>query len=241
MQERIHKILAARGVASRRGAEKLMQQGRVTVNGLVVSALGSLADTEVDVLAVDGQVVGQLQQLVYLALHKPVGLVCTCRDTHQRPSINSLQLPDGLRLFPVGRLDMDSSGLLLLTNDGEFAHRLMHPSAAMWKTYLVEARGYLEEPELVKLRQGIHLTDGLTLPADVQIVAYGPQRTRLTVAIREGKNRQIRRMFGAIHHPVESLQRIAIGPLQLGDLPLGQWRHLTIEEIAALQAGDSRG
>ncbi len=234
MKERLQKILAASGVASRRACEKLITDGRVSVNGEVVTVLGSMADLAEDIVAVDGEPVAKTEEIVYIALNKPLGVVSTCQDTHDRPAIDSLDLPENLRLYPVGRLDMDSSGLLILTNDGAFAHQMTHPSFENYKTYLVEARGHVDDQDVVALRQGIELTDGVTQPALVEIVAYSPNRTRLTVAIREGKNRQIRRMLGALHHPVESLRRIAIGSLQLGALQPGEWRYLSPEDVAIL-------
>jgi 23S rRNA pseudouridine2605 synthase len=234
MKERLQKILAASGVASRRACEKLIADGRISVNGEIVTVLGSVADLDVDDIAVDGQPVTQAAEIVYIALNKPLGVVSTCQDTHDRPAIDSLDLPENLRLYPVGRLDMDSSGLLLLTNDGAFAQQMTHPAFENYKTYLVETRGHVDEDDLAALHSGIELTDGKTLPARAEIIAYSPTRTRLKIAIREGKNRQIRRMLGALHHPVENLQRIAVGSLQMGNLQPGEWRYLSPEEAAAL-------
>ncbi len=228
MTERMQKILSARGVASRRTAEKMIEDGRVTVNG-TVAALGQSADPELDEILLDGKPLPSIQNYVYIMLHKPRGYVTTLSDEKGRKTAAELVAGCGLRVYPVGRLDMDSEGLLLFTNDGAFANRLMHPKHEVEKTYLTWVSDYSEEA-LGRLKQPITL-DGYRIRAPkVRLVKPG----LLEITIHEGRNRQVRRMCDAAGMKVTRLKRIREGALSLGDLPLGAWRYLTEKEVKML-------
>ncbi len=233
MKERLQKILSARGVASRRKAEELISRGLVTVNGAVAS-LGDLADGDTDAILVSGKPLPEKTEFVYILLNKPRGYVTTLSDEKGRPDAASLVADCGTRVYPVGRLDMDSEGLLLFTNDGEFANALMHPKHEVNKTYLTWVRGYIPGAEK-KLAQPITL-DGYTIrsPKVVLQKAEG-EKARFLITIHEGRNRQVRRMCQAAGMEVTRLRRIREGSLSLGDLPLGKWRYLTEAEVAALK------
>lgn len=242
MQERLQKLLARAGVASRRGAEALIRQGRVTVNGRTVAELGTRADPERDRVAVDGRPIS-CEPLTYILLHKPRGVVSTARDPRGRPTVVDLVGGAGVRLYPVGRLDYDSSGLLLLTNDGELAHALTHPRHQVEKVYRVRVKGHPSAADLDRLRRGVPLDDGVTAPASVREVGRGEGGGAwLEMAIREGRNRQVRRMLAAVGHEVTALIRIREGGLSLGRLRPGAYRPLTRTEVARLYraAGLSR-
>lgn len=214
-----------------------MTAGRVTVNGAVVTELGAKVDPNIDVVAVDGSVIEVSSAgPVYLALNKPVGYITTMSDPQGRPTV--AELVDGTRypgLFPVGRLDQDTSGLLLFTTDGELAHRLLHPRWKVYKTYVVEVDGRPNGGALDTLRDGVQLDDGLTSPALVRLAEYRDRSAVLELQIREGRKRQVRRMCSAVHHPVLTLDRTVFGPVELADLPIGTVRHLTAEEVRALR------
>ena len=228
MTERLQKILSARGVASRRTAEKMIEEGRITVNG-VIAGLGQTADPEIDEILLDGRPLPSGNEYVYILLHKPRGYVTTLSDEKGRKTAAQLVADCGTRVYPVGRLDMDSEGLLLFTNDGEFANRLMHPKHEVQKTYLTWVEG-LTESSLEKLKQPITL-DGYRISAPkVRVVKPG----LLEITIHEGRNRQVRRMCDAAGMHVTRLKRIREGNLSLGDLPLGRWRYLTEEEVKRL-------
>ena len=227
--ERLQKVLARIGIGSRRVCEDLIAEGAVTVNG-EVAELGRRVDVDVDEVAVNGVIIGVRPGLVHLLLHKPVGVVTTADDPHGRPTVLEL-VPDEPRVFPVGRLDMDTEGLLLLTNDGDLAHRLTHPSFGVEKEYVAHVDGEPTRGELRLLREGVELDDGLTAPAKAALL--GPGVLRLT--IHEGRNRQVRRMCEAIGHPVKRLIRTRIGPLADRKLKSGQWRPLTPDELRALE------
>ena len=228
MTERLQKILSARGVASRRAAEKLIEEGRVTVNG-IVATLGQTADLDVDEILLDGKPLPTGSEHIYLMLHKPRGYVTTLSDEKGRKTAAELVSDCGTRVYPVGRLDMDSEGLLLFTNDGEFANALMHPKHEVDKTYLTWVDGFTENAVLC-LHQPIEL-DGYRIRAPkVRVVKPG----LLEITIHEGRNRQVRRMCEAAGMKVSRLKRIQEGKLRLGDLPLGKWRHLTKEEVREL-------
>jgi 23S rRNA pseudouridine2605 synthase len=230
---RLAKYLAHAGVASRRAAETMIAEGRVTVAGQVVLDPARDVD-ERNSLAVDGHpVVGPEQPVVY-ALNKPLGVLSTAQDTHGRPTVVSLVPDETRRLYPVGRLDADSSGLILLTNDGALAQRLTHPSFEVPKTYRVRVGGGpVGESALAKLRMGVRLEDGMTAPAQVRRAGQGA----LEVTIHEGRNRQVRRMCEAVGHPVVALERIAFGRLKLGELAPGASRRLGEAELARLRGG----
>ena len=233
MLVRLQKYLAEAGIASRRHSEQLIESGRVSVNGQLVQLLGTKIDAERDAVAVDGQPV-VIERKVYIALNKPAGYLCTNHDTHQRQRAVDLLPPTLPRVYTVGRLDKDTEGLLFLTNDGTFSLRLTHPRYKMSKTYLVEVEGELTSAEIARLLKGIR-SDGEMLHAD-KIFQVRPQKntTELRLVLSEGKKRQIRRMMAAIGHPVQRLVRIAVGPVELGNLAISQWRHLTHEEIFKL-------
>lgn len=230
---RLAKYLAHAGVASRRAAETMIAEGRVTVTGQVVLDPARDVD-EQSSLAVDGRPVAGPEQPVVYALNKPLGVLSTAQDTHGRPTVVSLVPNETRRLYPVGRLDADSSGLILLTNDGALAQRLTHPSFEVPKTYRVRVGGgSVGENALAKLRKGVRLEDGMTAPAQVRQMGQGV----LEVTIREGRNRQVRRMCEALGHPVVALERIAFGRLKLGELAPGASRRLTEAELARLRGG----
>ena len=233
MAERLQKILSARGLASRRTAETWIQQGRVMVNG-VPARLGDTADPEQDEILLDGKPLPQGQEPVYILLNKPRGYVTTLSDEQGRPNAAQLVADCGVRVYPVGRLDMDSEGLLLFTNDGAFANALMHPKHQVKKTYDVWVTGYVPGAE-IRLARPIEL-DGYTIrKPEVKLLKAEGNRARLRVTIHEGRNRQIRRMCQAAGMTVTRLRRIREGSLSLGDLAPGAWRYLTREEVARLR------
>jgi 23S rRNA pseudouridine2605 synthase len=224
---RLAKYLAHAGVASRRASEELIRAGRVAVNGEVVTDPATDAG-ETDEVAVDGQVVAQEDRVVYM-LNKPKGVVSTAQDTHNRPTVVSL-IGSSKRLYPVGRLDADTTGLILLTNDGELANRLMHPRYEVPKTYVATVEGPVKESGLRRLREGVELDDGPTSPAQVRQLR--PATVELT--IHEGRKRQVRRMLEAIGHPVTDLRRVQLGDLRLEGLAEGEHRRLTPAEVERL-------
>jgi 23S rRNA pseudouridine2605 synthase len=227
--ERLQKILARTGLGSRRHCEELIEAGSVTINGRVAT-LGDKANAETDHIDVDGVRIGTQPGLVYYLLNKPAGVVTTAADTHGRPIVTEL-VPREPRVFPIGRLDQDTEGLLLLTNDGDLAQRLAHPTFGVEKEYLVEVEGSPTRGELRRLREGVELDDGLTAPAKVTLV----ERTLVRITIHEGRKRQVRRMCDAVGHPVIRLVRTRIGPLADRSLAPGEWRLLAIDEVRALE------
>ncbi len=227
---RLAKYLASSGVASRRAAEVLIGEGRVTVAGAVVTDPARDVD-EHDAVAVDDEAIGRQHARVVYVLNKPPGVVSTASDPQGRPTVVSL-VPSGLRLYPIGRLDIDTTGLILLTNDGELAHHLTHPRFEVEKTYLaVLRRPPVRDGTLRALREGVELEDGRSAPARVRRVA--PDTIELT--LREGRKRQVKRMCEQVGHPVKRLQRIRLGPLELGQLKLGAYRRLTRAEVERLR------
>lgn len=228
MTERLQKILSARGVASRRAAEKMIEEGRVSVNG-AIAVLGQVADAEVDEILLDGKPLPTGSEHIYIMLHKPRGYVTTLSDEKGRKTAAELVKDCDVRVYPVGRLDMDSEGLLLFTNDGAFANALMHPKQEVDKTYLTWVEDFSEEA-IARLKRPIEL-DGYRIRAPkVRIVKPG----LLEITIHEGRNRQVRRMCEAAGMRVTRLKRVREGELQLGDLPLGAWRYLSDEEVKKL-------
>lgn len=232
-KERLQKILAQAGLGSRRACEELIRQGRVTVNG-EVARLGASADPACDTIAVDGRPVRLPAVHTYILLHKPRGVVSTVRDTHGRPTVLDL-VPSASRLYPVGRLDLESEGLMLLTDDGEVALRLTHPRYGQTKEYHVKVRGHPGRETLQRWREGIVIEGEKTLPAEVAVLRRETDGTWLRVVLREGRKREIRRVAEALGHPVQRLIRLRLGPLELGHLKPGEWRPLTPDEIAALR------
>jgi len=231
---RLQRFLARAGIASRRAAEKLIEAGRVRVNG-EVALLGSQVAVAVDRVEVDGRIVVWSKPSLYLLLHKPSGYLTTRKDPQGRSTVLDLLPPDQQRANPVGRLDFNTEGLLLLTDDGELARRLMHPRFKVAKTYRVRVRGRVSEQNRRRLASGVELEDGMTLPAKVRLQRATGSHSWLEIELREGRNRQVRRMCAAVGHSVSRLQRTDFGPLQLGGLPRGQVRSLSPSEIAALQ------
>ncbi|MGI5818717.1 MAG: pseudouridine synthase [Armatimonadota bacterium] len=233
--ERLQKLLARAGLGSRRSCEGLIREGRVTVNGKTVEKLGAKARPDDDI-RVDGKRIVIPEGHVYLMLNKPPGYVTTKDDPQGRATVMEL-VPEGLRdrVFPVGRLDQDSTGLLLLTDDGDLTQRLLHPRYHVAKQYLADVEGTPTESRLRRLRSGIDLEDGRTQPAEVMLVAQGGGESRLRITITEGRNRQVRRMCDAIGHPVRRLKRVAMGPIHLGELSLGAVRRLSEGQVSALR------
>ncbi|MFO7192031.1 MAG: pseudouridine synthase [Thermocrispum agreste] len=231
---RLQKVLARAGVASRRGAEELIAQGRVSVDGEVVREQGRRVDPERAVIKVDGRRIEVRSGMVYLALNKPVGVHTTMRDQRGRKCVGDFVRDRPERLFHVGRLDADTEGLLLLTNDGELAHRLMHPSFHVLKTYLAEVDGAAPRSLGKRLRAGIELDDGPVAVDGYKEIQKLPGRTLVEVVLHEGRNRIVRRMFAAVGHPVRRLVRTAIADIRLGDLKPGTMRELTPQEISSL-------
>lgn len=235
MEERLQKILAAAGIASRREAEKIITAGRVRVNGKIVTELGSKYDASCVKISVDGKPI-KAEMKVYYMFYKPRGVVTTMNDPQNRRSIADFvqDLPE--RVFPVGRLDYNTEGLLLLTNDGALAQALMHPSHEVNKTYLVKVPGIVPQEKLDMLRLGVKLEDGMTAPAVVNLRSYEHEHnfTLFDITIHEGRNRQVRRMCDAIGYPVRDLKRIKMGPIILSNLGRGKFRELTDGELAAL-------
>ena len=234
--ERLQKVMARAGVASRRHSEALIQAGRVTVNGRVVTELGTKVVPGRDVIEVDGRPLGKPEKKVYVLLNKPKGYVTTLYDPQGRPKVTDLLSEEvAERVYPVGRLDFDTEGLLLLTNDGDLANGLMHPARMVKKTYIAKVRGVPGPGKIKALREGIELEDGITAPAEVKVLEVrAPNSATVSLRIHEGRNRQVRRMFAAIGHEVIHLRRVTLGPLKLGDLPVGEWRYLTDQEVADL-------
>lgn len=232
--ERLQKFLAQAGVASRRTAEEWIRQGRVSVNGQVVVELGVKVDPARDVVRLDGQRVRPAAASVTVMLHKPSGYVSTMKDPQGRRVVTELLHGAPGRLYPVGRLDYDATGLLLLTNDGALAHRLMHPRYRVPRTYRVTVAGEVERRTIVRLIAGVEL-DGRVVPTAVQVQKREPDKTVLEITVWEGRYHLIKRLLEHVGHPVEKLKRIALGPLRLGRLPRGTYRLLTPQEMAALK------
>ena len=240
--ERLNRFLARSGVASRRGADDLISSGSVLVNGDRPPPSGVLVDPDRDVVTVDGRVVKPRTKHRYLMLNKPLGVITTAKDEASRPTVLDAVGDEGMaghRLFPVGRLDADTTGLLVLTDDGELAFRLTHPRYKVAKEYIAVVVGSPNEKDVESLRAGVELEDGKTAPAEVEIVSFDPApgaaRTELRIVIREGRQRQVRRMLHAIGHKVQSLRRTGFGTLKLGRLKTGDWRVLGEAEVEALR------
>ena len=232
--ERLQKFLANAGVASRRKAEELISAGRVSVNGVVVTELGTKVDAAADSIVVDGRKI-ESSAPRWIALHKPRGYVSTREDPQGRPTIYDL-LPGELHgLFYVGRLDVDSEGLMLLTNHGDAAHRLLHPSFEVQRVYDVLVGGAVSEQNVQQLLSGVQLDDGIARAREVRVLpGRGTNESRVRLVLQEGRKREVRRMMRALGYPVRRLKRVSYGPIQLGRLAAGQWRSLTDEELRAL-------
>ena len=239
MEQRLQKILASAGVGSRRSSEAIIAGGRVTVNGRVVSELGAKADPDKDKICVDGKPIKPVKQKRYILLNKPPGYTSTRSDPHAEHTVLELIGKAGEYLYPVGRLDVDTAGLLILTNDGDFTHLLTHPSHEIDKTYVAVVRGRISASALSQLAKGVELEDGLTAPAKARLLSYSPSKdeSKVEITIHEGRKRQVRRMFDAVEHRVLSLTRVRLGNLDLTGLDEGKYRELTAKEVAALRKG----
>lgn len=237
MEERLQKFLAEAGVASRRKAEELIAAGKIKVNGKVVTELGTKIDPKKDeVLYLDKEVSTKEVELVYIMLHKPEGYVTTAKEQFGRPGVMDLIRDVKARIFPVGRLDYDTSGLLLLTNDGDLTYKLTHPKHDVDKTYIAKLYGTPDDMDLQKFRRGVVIDGKQTKPAKMQILEKGERQSTVEIIIHEGRNRQVRKMCEAIKHPVAQLKRVATGDLTMGDLPKGKYRHLTQKEVKYLKS-----
>ena len=231
MEYRLQKILARSGIASRRKAEDLIIQGKVSVNGVVVKDLGRCYDPEAHEITVNGRRVQPSEDKVYFLLNKPKGYVTTLHDPQKRPIVTSLLPEVSQRIFPVGRLDLDTEGALLMTNDGDLAHRILHPRNEVKKTYIAEVKGSPQAGVISRLEKGIMLEGKKTWPAKITVLSQKKQVTKLQITIHEGRKRQIRKMFATVGFPVLQLKRIAYGNLHLGNLKSGKYRRLNEKDI----------
>ena len=233
---RLQKYMAEAGIASRRKCEELIQAGRVKVNGQV-AILGACVEPLQDLVEVDGEPLGKSQQKVTVILNKPRGVMCTAQDPQGRPTVGDYVQDLPVRVYTAGRLDYDSEGLLVMTNDGELAYKLTHPRFCMDKTYAAICDGLLTKAQIAALEQGVQLEDGPTHPAKVrEVFKLRNGNTAFNITIHEGRNRQVRRMLEAVGHETLALKRVALGPLRLGDLPSGTYRSLTAQEWDELHA-----
>ena len=234
MKERLQKILSGYGIASRRQAEKMLAEGRVTVNGTTAS-VGDTADSEEDEIRVDGRVLSSRPDYVYLMLNKPRGYVTTLHDERGRKNVSELVRDCGVRVYPVGRLDQYSEGLLILTNDGELTNRLTHPKGCVKKKYHVWVNSY-DKQESAKLESSIEIDGRPTIPAKVRVISLRDQSAMLEFTLYEGRNRQIRRLCEYAGMRITRLKRVQEGEVRLGDLPVGKWRYLSVQEVKSLRA-----
>lgn len=234
MKERLQKVIAAAGITSRRHAEELITRGRVSVNGVVVTKLGEKADAQKDIIRVDGKIISTEKVKYYIVLNKPAGFVTTLHDPQNRPTVVDLLGSVPERVYPVGRLDYDSKGLLLLTNDGDFAQQIQHPRFQKPKIYKVKIQGHLSRQDVKQLSRGINVDDDFFKPENLKVDKMNDRSCWLRLTLKEGKNRIIRRGFEKIGYRVALLVRETIGDLALGTLKEGEWRHLTRKEISQL-------
>lgn len=233
---RLQKYLAEAGVDSRRKCEELITQGRVEVNGMIVTELGTRVEGS-EIIKVDGSEVKMEHKKVYILLNKPVGVITSVKDQFSRKTV--LDLIDGIneRIYPVGRLDYDTSGLIILTNDGEFANLLMHPRHEQEKKYRAQIKGALDKTDIRILESGVAIEDYVTSPAKVKVLQTAARDMTVEITIHEGRNRQVRKMFETLGHPVLRLKRTGIGPIGVGGLEEGQWRYLSRNEVEELRSG----
>lgn len=234
VRERLQKIMAHAGIGSRRACEEIISEGRVRVNGQK-AILGQKVNPQTDKIFIDDKPMGTIEKRRYIILNKPFGYITTVKDQFGRKDILDLVPSISERIYPVGRLDFDSEGLVFLTNDGALAHKIMHPSFEVPKTYLVELNDKITMDAVYRLRTGVILEDGRTAPANVEVLKSLKGASQLRLTIIEGRNRQVRRMCAKVGHQVNKLTRISIGPLNLGDLPLGKYRNLTQDELKSLK------
>lgn len=234
MKERLQKYMAKCGVASRRKSEEIISQGRVRVNGKITKEI-VMIDEELDIVEVDGQIINLEGKKVYIILNKPVGVITSVKDQFNRKTVTEM-INIKERVYPVGRLDYDTSGLLILTNDGDIAYKLTHPSHEIEKVYEARIKGIPKADEIEKFKSGLSIEDYITAPSNIKILAKYDNCSLVHITIHEGRNRQVRKMCNAINHPVLELKRIKIGDIELGDLADGKWRELTKREVEYLKS-----
>jgi len=232
---RLAKYLAQAGLTSRRHAEQLIKNGEITVNGHLVTEMGTQVEPGADVIAYQGRKIGNKPRMVYVLLNKPAGFICSVNDPQGRPTVLSLLKDIEERIYPVGRLDYDTSGLLLLSNDGEFTNLMIHPRYKIIKTYEAQVKGRVSQAELDRMCRGLLLEDGMTAPAQVKLLFQDETSSLLEISIHEGRKRQIKRMCAAINHPVLNLKRIQLAFLSLQDIEEGKYRLLSSQEVEALK------
>ena len=235
MTERLQKVMAEFGVASRRKSEEMIAAGRVKVNGIQVTEPGSKVDKEKDIIEIDGKIIKGTEKKVYILLNKPVGYITSAKDQFGRPTVLDLLTGVCIRVFPIGRLDYDTEGLLLLTNDGELTYEITHPKHNIDKTYRALIKGEADSEDIEAFGRGLAIEDYVTSPARLEIIKHTKGNSIVEITIHEGKNRQVRKMCTAIGHEVIRLKRIRIGKMSLGGLKPGEWRYLTDAEIEYLK------
>ncbi len=235
MTERLQKVMSEFGVASRRKCEDMIAAGRVKVNGCLITEPGCKVDKEQDVIEVDGKIIKSSESKVYILLNKPVGYITSAKDQFGRPTVLDLLRGISLRVFPIGRLDYDTEGLILLTNDGDLTYRITHPKHNIDKTYRALIHGKADQYDIDTFKNGMAIEDYITSSAQMEIIAYEKGNSIVDITIHEGKNRQVRKMCSAIGHDVIRLKRIQIGKLGLGDLKTGEWRYLSDAEVEYLK------
>lgn len=233
-EERLQKFIASCGITSRRKAEEMIINGDVKVNGIIVTTLGKKINTESDIVTINNKQISKKTNYIYIKLYKPIGYVTTVKDQFDRKTVLDL-IDIKERIYPIGRLDYNTSGLLLLTNDGELANKLMHPKYHIYKTYIADIEGVITKEEIARLRAGVIIEDYTTAPAKVKLLNNFKDKSKVEISIYEGKNRQVRKMFDTVNHKVFNLKRIAFGKINLGKLELGQWKELNEEEINFLK------
>ena len=231
-KQRINKYFSSKGVASRREVDRMIEAGRISVNGSTPEPGQKVSDE--DEIRLDGRLIGEEEEKLYFLLNKPSGVISSAKDDRGRKTVVDI-IGSKSRIYPVGRLDYDSEGLIILTNDGDLFNKVIHPRAKVYKTYTVKVRGSVADRDLSSLRDGVELEDGVTLPAKVKKLSFDGNFTWMEISIREGKNRQIRRMCKSIGHPVLYLRRDKLGELELGALGIGKYRKLSKEEVAYLK------
>ena len=236
--ERLQKAIAASGYTSRRKAEEIILDGRVTVNGKLVTELAFNIDEEKDIVEIDGEQIGVEKNNVYIVLNKPEGYITTVKDQFDRPSVLDLVKDIDERVYPIGRLDYETSGLLLLTNDGDLTYKLTHPKHEVDKTYVARVKGKLTPDEIKMFKSGLKIEDYVTAPAKLKVIRYDEKTnvSLLEIKIHEGKNRQVRKMCKAINHPVLRLKRTAMGKIRIGECEIGKYRYLTEDEVKYLKS-----
>ncbi len=232
---RLQKFMAKSGLGSRRACEEIIKQGRVEVNGKIINKMGMSVNPEKDRIKVDGELIQISTEKIYILMNKPTGVITTVNDPFNRPTVIDMLKSVKERVFPVGRLDKDTEGLLILTNDGSLTYKITHPKYEIQKTYVAHLSGRVNKDKLMILQNGVKLEDGITAPANIKVLLVKNDYTILQIKIHEGRNRQIRRMCKAIGHPLLYLKRTRIGNIDLQDLNVGEWRYMTKQEINYLK------